>query len=217
MNFAHRVGLWSTRHRGKAIFGWLAFVILSFAIGTFAVTQQQIVYETSQPGESGRMEKILYEEFKQPAGESVLVQHGSLSATDPEFRAAVQDIITRVGAADAIAKVESPFADENFGQIFADQHSVLIDMEIAGESDEAVDKIAAVVDRVQEVQDAHPSFYIGSVGVGTEKDVQEVFLEDLAKAGLLSIPLTLVILIIAFGALVAAGIPLLLGVTAVVA
>jgi hypothetical protein len=64
MNFAHRVGLWSARHRKKAIFGWLAFVILSFAIGTFAVTQQQIVYETSQPGESGRMEKILYEEFK---------------------------------------------------------------------------------------------------------------------------------------------------------
>jgi uncharacterized membrane protein YdfJ with MMPL/SSD domain len=216
-HIAHRMALWSARHRKKAIFGWLAFVILSFAIGTFAVTQQQIVYETAQPGESGRMEKILYEEFKQPAGESVLVQHESLSATEPEFRAAVQDVINRVGAVDAIAKVESPFAEENAGQISADQHSVLIDMEIAGESDEAEDKIAPVVDRVQEVQDAHPSFYIGSVGVSTGKDVQEAFLEDLAKAGLLSIPLTLAILIVAFGALVAAGIPLLLGITAVVA
>jgi RND superfamily putative drug exporter len=216
-HIAARMGHWSASHRKTAIFGWLGFVIVAFAIGTFAVTQQSIVYETSQPGESGRVEKILYEEFKQPAGESVLVQHESLKATNPEFRAAVQDVITRVGAVAVIAKVESPFDEENSGQISDDGRSVLIDMEIAGDSDDAMDKITPVVDRVKEVQDAHPGFYIGSVGVSTEKDVTDAFLEDLAKAGLISIPLTLIILIIAFGALVAAGIPLLLGITAVLA
>ena len=48
------MGHWSATHRKTAIFGWLGFVIAAFAIGTFVVTQQQIVYETSQPGESGR-------------------------------------------------------------------------------------------------------------------------------------------------------------------
>ena len=48
---------------------------------------------------------------------------------------------------------------------------------------------------------------------GTNK----VFADDLAKAGLFSLPITLLILVVAFGALVAAGIPLLLALTAVFA
>jgi MMPL family len=216
-HFAARMGHWSARHRKKAIFGWLAFVIVAFALGTFVLKQQMIVFETSGPGESGRADTILYEDFKQPAGESVLVQNSELRATHPEFKAAVQDVITRVGAVAAIAKVESPFDEENTGQISDDKHSVLVELEIAGESDKATDKIDPVVDRVKEVQSAHPDFYIGSVGTSTGKDVQEAFFEDLQKAGLLSLPLTLIILIVAFGALVAAGIPLLLGLTAVLA
>jgi RND superfamily putative drug exporter len=211
------MGHWSARHRKKAIFGWLAFVIAAFALGTFVLKQQMIVFETSGPGESGRADTILYEDFKQPAGESVLIQSTKLKATNPEFRATVQDVITRVGAVGAIAKVESPFDAENTGQISDDQHAVLVDLEIVGESDKAIDKIEPVVDRVKEVQSAHPDFYIGSVGTSTNKDVQEAFFEDLTKAGLLSVPLTLIILIVAFGALVAAGIPLLLGLTAVLA
>jgi uncharacterized membrane protein YdfJ with MMPL/SSD domain len=216
-HLAARMGHWSARHRKKAIFGWLALVIVTFAIGTFVLTQQMIVFETSGPGESGRADTILYEDFKQPAGENVLIQNSELTATDPAFEAAVRDVITRVGAVDAIAKVESPFDEENTGQISDDKHSVLVELEIAGESDKAIDKIDPVVDRVKEVQAAHPDFYIGSVGTSTGKDVQDAFFEDLQKAGLLSLPLTLIILIVAFGALVAAGIPLLLGLTAVLA
>jgi uncharacterized membrane protein YdfJ with MMPL/SSD domain len=216
-HLAARMGHWSARHRKKAIFGWLAFVIVAFALGSFVFKQQMVVDETSGPGESGRADTILYEEFKQPAGESVLIQNTELRATNPAFRAAVQDVITRVGAVDVVAKVESPFDEENIGQISDDKHAVLVGLEIAGESDKAIDKIEPVVDRVKEVQSAHPDFYIGSVGTSTGKDVQEAFFEDLAKAGLLSVPITLIILIVAFGALVAAGIPLLLGLTAVLA
>jgi uncharacterized membrane protein YdfJ with MMPL/SSD domain len=216
-HLAARMGHWSARHRKKAIFGWFAFVLVAFALGSFVLKQQMVVQETSGPGESGRADTILYEEFKQPAGESVLIQNTELRATHPAFRAAVQDVITRVGAVDAVAKVESPFDEANIGQISDDKHAVLVGLEIAGESDKAIDKIEPVVDRVKEVQSAHPDFYIGSVGTSTGKDVQEAFFEDLAKAGLLSVPLTLIILIVAFGALVAAGIPLLLGLTAVLA
>jgi RND superfamily putative drug exporter len=206
---------WSARHRKIAIFGWLGAVIVLFVIGNFVITQKMIVFETSGPGESGRADTILYEDFKQPSGESVLVQHPELLASNPEFKAAVRDVITRVGSVDAIAKVESPFDADNTGQVSDDRHSVLVGMEIRGESDKAVDKIDPVVDRVKEVQAAHPEFYIGSFGESTDKDLTNAFKEDLAKAGMLSIPLTLIILIVAFGALVAAGIPLLLGLTAV--
>jgi RND superfamily putative drug exporter len=90
-------------------------------------------------------------------------------------------------------------------------------MEIRGPSDDAADKIDAVVARVAEVQKAHPELYVGSFGESTNKALTASAGDDLKRAGLLSIPLTLIILLIAFGALIAAGIPLLLGLTSVAA
>ena len=53
--------------------------------------------------------------------------------------------------------------------------------------------------------------------VSSEEAFNEIFERDMKKAGSLSLPLTLVILLITFGTVIAAGIPLLLAVTAVVA
>ncbi len=213
-NIAARMARWSAHHRKIAIFGWLGCVIAVFAIGNMVGTKQ-IVFETSGPGESGRADKIIYEDFKQPGGESVLVQSDTLIASDPAFRATVQAVIVGVSNLDAVAKVESPFDPENSGQISDDRKSVLVPMEIKGPSDDAADKIDPVVARVEELQKAHPEFTIGSFGESTGKEVEAAFFDDLKKAGLYSIPLTLIILLVAFGALVAAGIPLLLGLTAV--
>ena len=116
------MGHWSARHRKKAIFGWLAFVHRRVCARHFRPQAADDRLRDLGPGESGRADTILYEDFKQPAGESVLIQNTKLKATNPEFRAAVQDVITRVGAVDAIAKVESPFDAENIGQISDDQH-----------------------------------------------------------------------------------------------
>jgi RND superfamily putative drug exporter len=207
---------WSAHHRKKAIFGWLALAIALFAV-SIAVPLNLIVFETSGPGESGRADTVLYEDFRQPGGEAVLIQNESLTANDPEFQATVEDVIAGVTPLEEVAKVESPLAAENAGEISTDGHSVLVPLEIAGDPDDAADKVDPIVARVDELQAAHPDFYIGSFGESTGKAVEEGFFEDLKKAGLYSIPVTLIILIVAFGALVAAGIPLLLALTAVMA
>jgi uncharacterized membrane protein YdfJ with MMPL/SSD domain len=214
MNIAARMARWSARHRKKAIFGWLALAVGFFAI-SLASPMKQIVYETSQPGESGRAEEILYEDFKQPAGESILIQNDSLRATAPAFQAVVRDVIAESSKLDAVAKVESPFDEGNTGQVSDDKHSVVVPLEIRGDSEDASDKIDPVVARVEELQKAHPEFTIGSFGESTDKALFDSFMDDLLKAGVFSVPLTLIILIFAFGALVAAGIPVVLGLTAV--
>ncbi len=73
MNVAARMARWSAHHRKKAIFGWLALAIALFAISIVSPLKQ-IVFETSGPGESGKAETIIYNEFKQPAGENVMVE-----------------------------------------------------------------------------------------------------------------------------------------------
>ena len=122
--------------------------------------------------------------------------------------------MARVSALDAVTAVKSPLDPENAGQIGQGGRAALVDFEIRGDPDDATKKIDPVVASVDEAQEAHPELFIGSFGVSASKEVEGAFLDDLKKAGLLSIPVTLIILIVVFGALVAAGIPLLLALAA---
>ncbi|HET6696162.1 MAG TPA: MMPL family transporter [Gaiellaceae bacterium] len=215
-NLAGRMGRWSAHNRKKAIFGWLAFVILAFAAGN-VIGPTMIEDATSGVGESGRVDRILHAEFEQPAAESVLVQSDALTVDDPAFAAAVDDVVARVSALDAVTNVRSPLDPENAGQIGQSGHAVLVDFDITGDPDDAVDRIDPVIAAVEEAQTANPEVFVGSFGVSADKEIEAAFMDDLKKAGMLSIPVTLIILIVVFGALVAAGVPLLLALTAIVA
>ena len=215
-NLAGRMGRWSAQHRKIAIFGWLAFVVVAFAAGIVSGTTK-IEPATSGVGESGRVDKLLHEEFVQPAGESVLVESDTLTVKDPAFAAAVEDVVAKVSALDVVTNVRSPLDSENAGQIGQGGRAVLIDFDIRGDPDDATTKIDPVVAAVNDAQEAHPELFIGSFGVSADKEVEGAFMDDLKKAGLLSIPVTLIIPLVVFGALVAAGIPLLLALTAIIA
>jgi uncharacterized membrane protein YdfJ with MMPL/SSD domain len=214
-NLAARMGRWSASHWKTATFGWLAFVVVAFQLGSVVGTKS-IDPTTSGPGESGRVDRILDAGFKQPAGESVLIQSRSLRTGDPAFTAAIDDVVARISGLPAVQHVRSPLAPGNAGQVARDGHAALVEFDIRGDAKKADGKVGPVVDRVAEAQRAHPQLFVGEFGdASTVAAVDGAFAKDLEKAGLLSIPITLVILVIAFGALVAAGIPLLLALSAV--
>ena len=216
-NLAARMGRWSAAHWKTATFGWIAFVLVAFALG-FAVGMNTIDPNEPGPGESGRMDRILDAGFKQPAGESVLVQSDSLRASDPAFKAAVADVVAGISTVNVVQNVRSPLDPGNAGQIAPNKHAALVEFEIRGDPDDAADKVGSVLDAVDDVQEAHPGLFIGEFGDASKVDaVVTAYENDLGKAGLLSLPVTLLILVVAFGALVAAGIPLLLALTAVFA
>jgi uncharacterized membrane protein YdfJ with MMPL/SSD domain len=216
-NLAARMGRWSAAHWKTATFGWLAFVLVAFALGGMAGTEE-IDPNKPGPGESGRMDAILDAGFEQPAGESVFIQSESLRVDSPAFAAVIEDVVRRISQLEVVQKVRSPLDPENSGQIATSGHAALVEFEIRGDSDDAADKIDPVLDRVDVAQRVHPEFFIGEFGDASAEDaVVTAYADDLEKAGQLSLPITLIILVIAFGALVAAGIPLLLGLTAVFA
>src|SRR5205085_5937787 len=106
-NLAARVGRWSAAHWKTATFGWLALVLLAFAVGSQVGTKQADPTKAG-PGESGRMDRILDAGFKLPASESVLIESSSLRAGTPAFDAAVKDVVTRLAAVAAVKNVRSP-------------------------------------------------------------------------------------------------------------
>jgi uncharacterized membrane protein YdfJ with MMPL/SSD domain len=214
-NLAARMGRWSANHWKSATFGWLAFVLIAFALGGMA-GKKSIDQNEPGPGESGQMEKILDEGFKQPVGESVLIENTSVAVDAAAFTAVIQDVVRRLETLDEVQNVQSPLDPENAGQIAASGHAALVEFEIRGDPDDAVDNIGPILDRVDVAQQIHPAYFIGEFGNASAEDaVVTAYGDDLGKAGELSLPITLLILVIAFGSLIAAGIPLLLALTAV--
>jgi len=204
------MGRWSAAHWKTATFGWLALVVVAFAVGN-QIGVKKINPNTAGPGESGRMDRILNAGFKLPANESVLIQSSSARAGTPAFDAAVKDVVAGVSKTAAVQNVRTT-------TVAKDKHAALVEFEIRGDKNTAGDRLGPVLKSVDKAQGAHPGFFIGEFGgASAAKAVDTAFADDLKSAGLFSVPLTLIILVVAFGALVAAGIPLLLALTAVFA
>jgi uncharacterized membrane protein YdfJ with MMPL/SSD domain len=215
-NLAARMGGWSAAHWKRATFGWLAFVVVAFGLGGMVGTRN--IESTAGPGESGRMDRILEAGFKQPATERILIQSRTLRVDDPAFRATIADVVGRVSTIAAVRDVSSPLAPGNAGQIAKDRRSALVELRIRGAKEDAVDEIDPVLAAVAAAERAHPGFTIGAFGdASAAKAVTTAYEDDLGKAGMLSLPITLIVLVLTFGSLVAAGLPLLLALTAVVA
>jgi len=216
-NVAARAGRWSSQHRKAAILGWLAFVVLAIFVGG-AVGTKHIPQDNDGVGESGRAQQVLHDEFPQPANEQVLIQSATLTARDPAFKAAIQDVTGRLSAMPTVQNLRSPLLAVNQGEVSRDGRSVLIDFQITGKASNADKRVAASLAATAAAQRAHPSLRIEQAGdASSMKALNKSFSDDFAKARTLSLPITLLILVVAFGALVAAGIPVLLAGTGVAA
>jgi uncharacterized membrane protein YdfJ with MMPL/SSD domain len=207
--------MWSAQHRKLAIWGWLGFVLLAIVAGQL-VSQNTISDVDGFNGESHRAEQALDRSGLRPTSEAVFVQSDDLSLDDAQFEATVQDATTQISKVKYVENVDSPL--DGGGQVSVDRHAVLVNFEIAGDSEEARDRVDPSLEAVDAVQARHPDLVVEQFGdASANKAVNDVITDDLAKAGELSLPITLIILIITFGSLVAAGIPLLIGLTAVIA
>ena len=213
-NLASRAAHWSATHRKTAIWGWLAFVVVAVFIGN-AVGQNEIHGADDFNGESGRAERALYDAGLRPNHENVLIQDETLTIDDPEFRAAIVETVRGLSQAQYVRNVKAP---PRGGAVSADKRSALVEFEITGDDLEAQDRLAPSEDAIEAVQADHPDLLVEQFGnVSSNKELNDTFTEDLLQAETLSLPITLLILVLAFGSLVAALVPLLLGFSAVIA
>ncbi len=208
-NLAARAGRWSAQHRKRAILGWILFVVLATVIGG-AVGVNNLADEDMGNGESRTADQaIAAAGFPKETGEQVLVQGKGKAA-------GVNDVVKRLKATPHVKEVKSPYAKGNEGQLSQDGTSALVTFKLQGEDDVAKDRVDATLDATAAAQRAHPDLRIEQFGdASADKALSKAFEDDFKKAEFLSLPITLIILILAFGSLVAAGLPLLLALTAV--
>jgi uncharacterized membrane protein YdfJ with MMPL/SSD domain len=225
-NLAARMGRWSASHWKTAVFGWLVFVVAALAIGNVVGTKN-INQNDTNVGESKKADKILREagfggqkEESDPLSEIVVVQNTKLTIKHPEFRATVGEVVNMVGqhSTRVIENLKDPRQPQNADLVSADGHTVIVEWDMKGTSDTAKKRIDAFTNATDRIAEAHPGYFVGEAGaVSSDKALTEMFNKQLAQAGERSVPLTLIILVLVFGALVAAGVPLLLALSAVAA
>jgi RND superfamily putative drug exporter len=215
-NITARIGRWSVQNRKKAIFGWVAFVLISMVVGFNVLPQKEIEQNASGPGESGQAAKVAKDAFDDKAAEQVLVQSKQLTAGDAEFKAAVADLTSRLQKAEGVDDVVSPY--EGRGQVSADGHSALVTFELPGDANTTKKTVVQSLEVVEAAQKAHPELRIEQAGdASITKATLDKSNEEMGKSVLFTLPVTLIILAFTFGALVAAGIPVLLAFTSVLA
>lgn len=139
------------------------------------------------------------------APESVLIQsrRGAASTGEPEFRAVVNDVVSRLERTRHLRNVASPYGPDAAGLLSEDGRSALVTFELPG--DDAEEKVDPSLDAVAALADQHPGYRIEQFGDGSAaKALTQAFEDDFQRAEVTSLPTTLVILIVAFGALLAA-------------
>ncbi len=219
-NIAARMGRWSASHWKTAVFGWVALVIVAVVAGG-AIGTKQIDQRDANVGQAHRADEILKQAGFQadPQTEIVLVQSKTQTIHDAAFRATVEDAIATVEPFSArFTNLRSPLLAANSEQVSADGHTAMVEFDMRGKEADAEKRIDPITKATGKIAARHPGFFVGEAGsISSGKALNDAFNSQLAKAGERSVPLTLLILLLVFGSLVAAGLPLLLALSAVAA
>ncbi|MFD5078678.1 MMPL family transporter [Streptomyces sp. NPDC058371] len=214
---AARAGSWSARHRWAAVGIWVLFVVLAMGLGS-AAGRVDVKDSDQLKGETHTAAKIIEDAgIEEPASESVLIQakDAGAKATDAGFRSAVSAVVEAVDATGEVTDVTSPYDTKTISK---DGRSALVQFDMRGDSDTAGDRVEPVLKAVEGVQKDHAELRIEEIGgASMMKTFADAFGDDFKKAELSAVPVALGILLIAFGALVAALLPVALAVTAIMA
>ena len=165
-NIAHRAGRWSATHRKTAVIGWILFVVLATVVGGM-VGQRNLDESAQGNGESKRGDMIIDRaDFRDQSGEQVLIQgKGSMKADDPAITAAVRDVVTRLQGTPHVTDIESPLsAKDRANTVSQDGRSVVVNFELQGDPTRARSASTPPLAAVAAAQKAHPELRVEEFG-----------------------------------------------------
>jgi uncharacterized membrane protein YdfJ with MMPL/SSD domain len=201
LNITARAARWSTAHWKTATLVWLVFVVAAVVLGGMA-GKKSLSDAESSTGETARAETMLAKAgFDTPTSESVLVQ-----AKKGGLKGEALTVVARL-------KANSDTEHVRVTQWSKDGRSALVEFDLKDDNN-----VSSVLNTVSNLQRAGPAFTIAEFGSASiDQQASDRVNKNLAKAEMLSMPITFLVLLLAFGALVAAGIPVLLAMSAVLA
>ena len=202
-----RIARWCALHPWRAILGWVAFVALAVGLAAMIPTQETTDAD-GRLGESGRAAAMIDEaDFDEADEEQVLVTSTSGDLDQEQAQQAAAAVVAGMTALETVDEVSEP-------QASPDGSAYLVSVQLARDQDD-VGPLQAVTAAVQA---DFPDLDVRQAGdISLDAAIDDRVADDLSSAETLSLPITLILMLLAFGALIAAGLPVLLAVTSVAA
>ncbi len=238
--FTGHIAAWVRRHRKRVLLGWLIIAVVligaCFSVGANEDLDETLPGES---GEALVLlqDRFDFGDEGTPT-ETIVFSHPMLTVDDPEYEAVVQGLLTNlrdlrsaidvpVGGTDVTSSYRLFSKTLSHYDIGAPRESsplvsvgesrgdvTFAQAEYSKELDEFIDDFTDDVDEVTGLvsEAAAASGFDILIGGGAtiNEELNEIIEEDFSSASLLNLPLTLIILLIALGALVAAGVPVAL-------
>ncbi len=210
-----RLGRFAATHR-RAVF--VAWVVIAVGLGFFAPRVETALSGAGWQANGSDSVKAREQIDKNFGGTSafaiqVAVHSNELTNTDPAFRETVANVEKILGEDSSVGSVVPPQPGSSISQ---DGHTVLV---VGTAAESPNDMVAAADDLKSEISDASANGVEANLtgAAGMWSDFNEANRGSMMKSELFSWPVTLAILVLAFGSLVAAGLPLLLTIVGLVA
>ncbi|MFB7505485.1 MMPL family transporter [Streptomyces broussonetiae] len=207
-----RMARLSARHPWRALAGWLLFVALCLGVGS-AVGTNSAKTADYRVGEAGRAEAMAAEgHLERLSTEQILISAHPTGALDEALAAsAAHELTARMRHLPEVAQVADPVRS-------SDGRVLMVEVSLKGEELDAVDHVGALLAQTRAVQRAHPDLLVQETGSpSVSKGVDQQRDDDLALSEKISLPVTLVTLLIVFGSLTMAAVPLLLALSSIAA
>ena len=210
-----RLGRWSATHFGPVVAVW---ALIAVGLGLFAPRVEHVLSGAgweATGSESVHVRETLQRDFAGASayGLTVVVHSGDRTATDPRFRAVVADTRRTLAADGRVTEVIAPQPGQSISR---DGHTAVIQAGAGGSSNDMVRAADELKGKLQRVQ-GH-GIQVSLTGApGMWSDFNQANKSAMMKSELISWPVTMGILLLAFGSLVAAGLPLMLTILGLVA
>ncbi|MFF9285039.1 MMPL family transporter [Streptomyces griseosporeus] len=210
-SFTVRMARWSARHPWWAMVGWLVFVVLCLGAGS-AVGTRSATTADYRVGEAGRAEAMAAEgHLERLSSEQVLISARSGALDRGAADAAARELGERMRRLPEVAGVAEPV-------VSADRSVVMVEVTLKGEERDAKDKVDALLAQTEAVGKAYPGLLLQETGSPSiSKGVEQQRGDDLALSEKITLPITLVTLLVVFGSVTMAGVPLLLALSSIAA
>jgi len=208
-----RLAAMAVRRPWTVIGGWVAVLaiamVLASQIGSALTTDFRVM--TDLEAQTG--EQLIDEQFEvSPApDEYVLLQSDRYTVDSPEFRTVLEELVTRLRSHSAqVVTVVSYYETGDDSLVSADRGTVIVPVFLSGEVMDLHDTVEPVIEEIAAV-DGMDGFLAATGGRGSiDRTWIETSESDLRMAELVGLPIALLVLVFVFGALVAAGLPILL-------
>ncbi len=203
------VARWSARHPWRAIGLWTVIVMAALAL-TATVPTQTSSFSDYRVGESGRAAELIENAgLAADPQESVLITARSGRLDEAAATAAATDVSAALGRLGPVKDVADPVWSP-------DRDALLVPVSMRGTPDDVSEHVERLIDATAATQRDHRGVTIRQAGEASlDAGINEQVGSDLAKGETLSLPITFAILLVGFGALIAAGIPVLLAFSSV--